>query len=108
MSECQTKAGNQEWYDKLDKLTICHSLTLNMLNNFSFHVYAHTLPHSHFSHSLTLDMLNNFCFHVYAQNSVFIAENCNGDHHTPSCEFANHRAGSQLKIGPHPIKFTNS
>ena len=30
-----------------------------------------TLLHSHtLSHSLTLDMLNNFCFHVYAQKSL--------------------------------------
>ena len=29
------------------------------------------------SHSLTLDMLNNFCFHLYAQKWLFIAENCN-------------------------------
>ena len=27
--------------------------------------------------SLTLDMLNNFCFHVYAQKSVFIGQNVN-------------------------------
>ena len=40
MSERQTKAGNQE-------------------------------------HSLTLDMLNNFCFHVCAQKSLFIGENGN-------------------------------
>ena len=51
MSECQTKAGNQECLAKL---------TLSI------------------SHSLTLDMLNNFCFHVYAQKSLFMAENCNG------------------------------
>ena len=44
MSECQTKAGNQE-----------HSLT----------------------HSLSLNILNNFCFHVYAQKSLFIGENAN-------------------------------
>ena len=30
------------------------------------------------SHSLSLDMLNNFCFHVYAQKWLFIGENCNG------------------------------
>ena len=41
MSECQTKAGNQ--------------ISL--------------------SHSLTLHMLNNFCFHIYAQKSRFIGEN---------------------------------
>ena len=37
-----------------------------------------TLSHSHtisISHSLTLDMLNNFCFHVYAQMSLFTGEN---------------------------------
>ena len=81
-----------------------------------------TLSHSHtlsISHSITLDMLNKFCFHVYAQKSLFIAENCNAffwhqwfffdktfhlcffwDHiSTLTCEFRSHRAGSQLKIG---------
>ena len=29
------------------------------------------------SFTLSLDMLNNFCFHVYAQKRLFIAENCN-------------------------------
>ena len=49
MSESQTKAGNQECLSKLSR-----------------------------SHSLSLDMLNKFCFHVYAEKSLFIAENCNG------------------------------
>ena len=50
MSERQTKAGNQ--------ITLSLSLTL-------------TLSHTHsISHSITLDMLNNFCFHVYAQKSL--------------------------------------
>ena len=47
------------------------------------------------SHSLSLDMLNNFCFHVYAQKSLFIAENCyaflgphpHPPHHPVSLEF---------------------
>ena len=77
MSECQTKAGNQECF-----LTLSHSINLDMLNNFCFHGYAQkSLSHSHtlsFSQSLSLDMLNKFCFHVYAQKSLFIAENCNG------------------------------
>ena len=51
MFECHTKAGNQECFAKLEKLTL--------------------------SRPFTLDMLNNFCFHVYAQKSLFIAENCN-------------------------------
>ena len=29
------------------------------------------------SFTLSLDMLNNFCFRVYAQKRLFIAENCN-------------------------------
>ena len=81
-------------------LSISHSLTLNMLNKFCFHVYAEkslshslTLSHSHtlsishslfigentltltLSHSLTLNMLNNFCFHGQAQKSLLIGEN---------------------------------
>ena len=53
------------------------------------------------SHSLFLDMLNNFCFHVYAQKSLFIAENCNVVFFTTTTttrEFGVSRAGSQLKI----------
>ena len=47
------------------------------------------------------DMLNNFCFHVYAQKSLFIGENANAfldlsTSSTLSCEWTNHRAGSQL------------
>ena len=34
MSECQTKAGNQECFEKLGKSWE------NLLNNFCFHVYA--------------------------------------------------------------------
>ena len=84
-------------HSKLAKLALYHSLTLDMLNNFCFHVYAQnllslshshsltltltlTLSHSHtlsISHSLTIDMLNKFCFHLYAQKSLFIGENCN-------------------------------
>ena len=58
--------------------------------------------HSH-THSITLDMLNNFCFHVYAQKSLFLAKIALRflDHShciiTLSCEFRVHRAGSQLK-----------
>ena len=47
-------------------------------------------------------MLNNFCFHVYAQKSLFIGENYDvfWDFltYTLSCEFASHKAGSQLKM----------
>ena len=55
MSECQTKAGQQECFEKL-------TLSLLLLS---------------LSHSLTLNMLNNFCFHVYAQKSLFKVENVN-------------------------------
>ena len=40
------------------------------------------------------DMLNNFCFHVYAQNSLFIAENCNGFFGTSS---------SKSSSAPYPV-----
>ena len=96
-------------------LSISHSITLDMLNNFCFHLYApkslshislsllsllSLLSQLSMSHSITLDMLNNFCFHVYAQKSLFIAENCNVSFWTTStsCQFNVHRAGSQLKI----------
>ena len=111
MSERQIKAGNQEYYWKLEKLSICHSL--NMLNNFCFHVYAqkslfHTqTPTLKLSHSFTFSFTHPwhakqlFCFHVYAQKSLFISINVNafwGDiHHTHTPDIRVHRAGSQLK-----------
>ena len=102
MSESQIGAGNliQNLKNLKNSLTlsISHSLTLDILNNFCFHAYAqNTLSHFHtlalllshtlalslshtlsFSHSLSLGMLNKFGFHVYAQKSLFIAEKCNG------------------------------
>ena len=42
--------------------TYSHTFSLSLTLTFS---HSHTLS---ISHSLTLDMLNNFCFHVYAQN----------------------------------------
>ena len=72
MSERQTKAGNQ--------ITLSLSLTISLFLTL-------TLSHSHIisiSHSLTLDMLNKFCFHVYAQNSMIIGENGNDFFLTPS------------------------
>ena len=40
------------------------------------HSLTHSLTHS-FIHSVSLDMLNNFCFHVHAKKSLFIGENDN-------------------------------
>ena len=58
---------------------LCSKVTLSIS-----HSHSYTLS---FSHSLTLDLLNNFCFHVKAQKSMFIAKNCNGffytTHHIP-------------------------
>ena len=91
MSERQTKAGNQECFEKLEKLEKLSLALLSLLSQLSL------------SHSLSLDMLNNFCFHVYAQKSLFKVENVNAYFLTSSSstsaprEFANHRAGSQLK-----------
>ena len=62
------------------------------------------------SHSLILDMLNNFSFHLYAQKWLFIAENCNGFFDTTitlSCEFRGHWAGSQLKMSERQTKAGN-
>ena len=116
-------------YSHSHSLSLSHSLTLS---------HSHTLSISHW---ITLDMLNNFCFHLYPQNSLshsltlsqsltltlthshtfnlsfnhsrhaeqflfsclgskvtFIGENCNGFFLTTSCEFGVHGAGSQLKI----------
>ena len=121
MSECQTKAGNQNtlsltlilslstccttfvFFSMLKSHTISNSLTFSLSHShtLSFTLSRHaeqllfsclglkvtlslshslTLSHSLIhssSHSFTLDMLNNFCFHLYAQKSLFMAENCN-------------------------------
>ena len=82
-----------------------HTLSLSLLSLLSLLLLLSL------SHSLTLNMLNNFCFHVYAQKSMFKVENVNAffwhqcffltkllDSTTLSCEFGVHRAGSQLKI----------
>ena len=78
--------------------------------------HSHTIS---ISHSLTLDMLNYFCFHVYAQKSLFKVENVNAYFLTSSSsaasaprEFANHRAGlrqlnnfySSQSVGQGPSK----
>ena len=65
MSECQTKAGNKECFEKLEKLSLSLLSLLSLLSQLSI------------SHSITLNMLNKFCFHLYAENSLFIVENCN-------------------------------
>ena len=71
MSERKTKAGNQECFDKLGKLKKLENLgKLKKLEKLSLSLLS-------LIHSLSLNMLNNFCFHVYAQKSLFIAENCN-------------------------------
>ena len=52
----------------------CYLLSLSLTISLSHNL---TLSHSHnlsISHSITLDMLNNFCFHLYAQKSLFIAK----------------------------------
>ena len=54
---------------------LCSKITLSLS-----HSHTLALSHSHtlsFSHSLSLDMPNNFCFHVYAQMSLFMGENVN-------------------------------
>ena len=48
MPERQTKAGNQENFQNFQKYQNFHTLSLDMLNNFCFHVYAQkSLCHSH-------------------------------------------------------------
>ena len=59
MSERQTKAGNQECYEKLEKL-VSNFLALSNSHSFTLSL----------SDSLFYDMLNNFCFHVHAQKSL--------------------------------------
>ena len=123
MSECQTKAGNQECFKKFDKLeklafttfTLSFSLSLTLSLSFTHSQHAEqllisclcskvtfTLPDSHtlsISQSLTLNMLNKFCFHVYAQKLLLIGENVNVffDLLTLPCEFRVRRAGSLIR-----------
>ena len=90
---------------------LSHSLSLDMLNNFCFHLYAQkSLSHSHtlisLSHltlSLTLDMLNNFCFHVYAEKSLSHYHTLSLSHsltltlsHSFSLSFSHSRHAEQL------------
>ena len=88
MKECPlTRSRVKKCLNVRQKLGTRNTLSLS---------HALTFP---LSHSITFDMLNNFYFHIYAQNSLFIAENCNGFFLTASssCEFRVSRAGSQLK-----------
>jgi len=57
--ECEESLDTKKCLDVRQKLGTRNSLTLSI------------------SHSLTLNMLNNFCFHVYAQKSLLIGENWN-------------------------------
>ena len=88
MTERQTKAGNLQ--------------NLTLLTCWTFLVFMFMLKSHSLTLSLSLDMLNNFCFHVYTQKSLLIAENYNAFFTSSSAaaprEFANHRAGSQLKM----------
>ena len=52
----------------------CYLLSFSLSLSLSLSHYL-TLSHSHtlsISHWITLDMLNNFCFHLYAQKSLSI------------------------------------
>ena len=53
-------------------LTLTHSLTLPLSLPLSLlHSHSHSLSLTlSLSHLHSLDMLNNFCFHVYAQKSL--------------------------------------
>ena len=58
----------------IHSLSTCWT-TFVFMSRLKSHSLTFTLSHSHtlsFSHSLSLDMLNNFCFHVYAHKSLFI------------------------------------
>ena len=113
MSECQTKAGNQECYWKHEKLSICHSL--NLLNNFCFHVSKVT-PTRSLSHSLTLALSHSFTLSfthsrygeqllfscLCSKVTVYIHINVHAffgtsTNTTPLTLDRVHRAGSQLK-----------
>ena len=100
-------------------LSISHSLTLDMLNNFCFHVYAQnllshfltvTLSHSHsfsLSHSFNLSFNHSRHAEQLLFSSLFskVAVYCRKLQWfffdiitTPSTDIRVHRAGSQLKI----------
>ena len=105
MSECQTKAGNQECFEKLSLLALLslfHSLYLDMLNNFYFHLYAQkSLSHSvnlSFTHSRHAEqvLFSSLCSKVAVNRRklqwVFFYLLT-----TRSTDIRVHRAGSQLK-----------
>ena len=60
-----THSGHAE---KLLFSCLCSKVIITFSHSFSLSL---TLS---ISHSLTLNMLNNFCFHVYAQKSLIISE----------------------------------
>ena len=71
MSECQTKAGNQECLAKLKTRSFNLSFTaptLDMLNNFYFDVYAQK-PLSH-SHTLSMSGHAEDDYHVTGYRST--------------------------------------
>ena len=79
---------------------------MNILNDTYWslgHAEQNNMQHATLKMALVdpRDMLNNFYFHVYAHTSLIVGENVNGgffvSNHTLSCEWINHRAGSQLK-----------
>ena len=89
MSERQTKAGNTLSLTHSLTHLLANSLTCTLAYWLALslsHLPTHTL-----THSFSLNMLNNFCFHVYAQKSLFIGKNGNAffDHiiHTRTCDF---------------------
>ena len=93
------KAGNHECSEKLLIRCLCSKVTYVKCQVSNAYVDP-------------WEMLNNFCFHVYAQKSLFIGENVNVVSGTAassarSCEFANHTAGSQLKMSSRQTKAGN-
>ena len=101
------------------KLALSHSLTLDMLNNFCFHVYAQNLLSISLAISLSLSLAISLShsFNLSFNHSRHVEQvlfSCLGSKVTVSsrklqcffldfslstlpCEFRSHRAGSQLK-----------
>ena len=111
------KLGTWKFFNVFLRFPMFSNVFQCYLLSFSLSHYLN-LSHSHtlsISHWITLDMLNNFCFHVYAQKSLSNSHTLSLSHsHSLSlshsfnlCEWSNHRAGSQLKMSERQTKAGN-
>ena len=99
MSECQTKAGNQD-----HTLTLSHSHCLALSLTHS-HSLTHLLIHSRYAEQLLFSCLCSKV-NIYRQKLQcgFLDSHSHSHHITLSPDIRVHRAGSQLKMSERQTK----